>query len=383
MAQVLDIVVFGSSVVSTHWNAPATYFHGIVRALARRGHRVRFYEPDAFGRQRHRDLAEPEGCEVIVHDWDEGATRAALEDARGADIVLKASGIGVNDALLEQAVLDLQADGTLVGFWDVDAPGTLERLRQDPRDPLRDLVPRFDMVLTAGGGDPVVQAYRGLHAQMCVPIYNAVDPETHHPCDNHRRPGAALGLLANRIPDRESRVEEFLLRAAELLPERTFVLAGSGWEGKALPDNVRHAGPVAPRQHNGFNCAMGAVLSVSCESAARYGYLPPARIFEAAGAGACVITDDWEGVERFLEPGREILVARSGEEVAEHVRQLTPERARAIGQAARARVLAAHTFEHRANQIDTLFRIERSRFAHVPRPAARPVAAETMETVRA
>jgi spore maturation protein CgeB len=383
MAQVLDIVVFGSSVVSTHWNAPATYFHGIVRALARRGHRVRFYEPDAFGRQAHRDLPEPEGCEVIVYPWDEAATRAALADARGADIVLKASGIGVNDALLEQSVLDLQADGTLVGFWDVDAPGTLERLRQDLRDPLRDLLPRYDMILTSGGGDPVVEAYRGLHAQLCVPVYNAVDPETHHPCDDDRRFQAALGLIANRIPDRESRVEEHLLRAAELLPERTFVLAGSGWEGKKLPDNVRYAGAVAPRDHNRFNCSVGAVLSVSCEGAARYGYLPPARIFEAAGAGACVITDDWEGVERFLEPGREVLVARSGEEVAELVRQLTPERAEAIGKAARARVLSGHTFEHRATQLDTLFRIERSRFAHVPRAATRPAAAEAMETARA
>jgi spore maturation protein CgeB len=367
MTQGLSIAIFGSSLVSTYWNTPATYFRGLVRALSACGHRVTFYEPDAYGRQSHRDLDEPEGCRVVVYGHDAEAASAAVEDARGSDVVLKASGIGVHDALLERAVLGLQSPGTLVGFWDVDAPATLERLRHEPHDPLRDLIPRFDMVLTAGGGDPVVQAYRGLHAQLCVPIYNAVDPETHKPCDNDGRFAADLGLLANRVPDREPRVDEFFVRAAELAPGHRFLLGGGGWEGKALPPNVRHAGHVISGDHNAFNCAVRAVLNVSCESAARYGFTPPARFFEAAAAGACVITDVWEGIERFLEPGREILVARSGEEVADHLQRLTPERAREIGQAAQRRVLAEHTFAHRAAQLDRLLRNEASRFARVTR----------------
>jgi spore maturation protein CgeB len=96
------------------------------------------------------------------------------------------------------------------------------------------------------------------------------------------------------------------------------------------------------------------VLNISRESMARYGFSPATRVFEAAGAGACLITDDWEGISLFLEPGREILVARSGEEVAEHLRRLSPERAQKIGYAALQRVLAEHTYEHRGKQVDAV-----------------------------
>jgi spore maturation protein CgeB len=85
---------------------------------------------------------------------------------------------------------------------------------------------------------------------------------------------------------------------------------------------------------------------------ARYGFSPPAGVFEAAGAGACLIMDKWEGIELFLEPDREVLVAGNGDEVAAHLRELTPEKARQIGRAAYARVLAEHTFAHRAEQIE-------------------------------
>jgi hypothetical protein len=49
-----------------------------------------------------------------------------------------------------------------------------------------------------------------------------------------------------------------------------------------------------------------------------------------------------------------VLVARSGGEVAEHVAALTPERTRAIGLRARRRILAAHTYAHRATQVERL-----------------------------
>lgn len=373
MSKSLDIAFFGSSLVSAYWNGPATYYRGLVRALAERGHRVTFYEPDAYSRQKHRDIDDPEWCRVVVYGGDDDdAARRALAEASGADVVVKASGVGVYDALLEREVLQLQKPGTLVVFWDVDAPATLDRVRHDPRDPFLELVPRYDMVLTHGGGDPVVQAYRGLRAQMCVPIYNALDPETHHPCDRDQRFEADLGFLGNRLPDREARVDELFLRAATLAPERRFLLGGGGWDDKPRPANVRHAGHVYTRDHNAFNCSTLAVLDVSRESMARYGFSPTTRVFEAAGAGACIITDDWEGIGLFLEPGREILVARSGEEVAAHLRALDAGRARAIGAAARQRVLAEHTYAHRAEQVERLLLGDRARDA---RPARAKVAA--------
>lgn len=366
MRRGLDVAFFGSSLVSAYWNGAATYYRGIIRALHERGHRVTFYEPDAYGRQQHRDMADPHWARVMVYAGagEEGVGRA-LESARGADLVVKASGVGVFDALLEREVLALQSAGTLVAFWDVDAPATLERVQRDPADPFAALIPRYDLVLTYGGGDPVVSAYEALGAARCVPIYNALDPSTHFPVAPHARFEGALGFLGNRLPDREARVEEFFLRAAALLPGRRCLLGGSGWTEKPVPENVAVLGHVYTHEHNAFNCTPLAVLNVSRESMARYGFSPATRVFEAAGAAACLITDAWEGIERFLEPGREVLVAASGEEVAEHVRSLTPARAHAIGEEAHRRVLAEHTYAHRARELEAVLEVPRGEPAGV------------------
>jgi len=349
----LRIAFFGSSLVSAYWNGAATYYRGIVRALHDRGHRVTFYEPDAYGRQEHRDLPDPEWARVVVYAGagEDGVLRC-LEEAARADLVVKASGVGVFDALLERRVLDLQGPGTRVVFWDVDAPATLERMERDPRDPFRALVPRYDLVFTYGGGDPVVRAYRRFGARACVPIYNALDPASHHPVAPDARFACDLAFLGNRLPDREARVEEFFLRPAAALPGASFLLGGNGWAGKALPPNVRDLGHVFTRDHNALNCTARAVLNVNRDSMARFGFSPATRVFEAAGACACVVTDAFVGVEAFLDPGREILVASSGEEVAEHVRSLDAARARRIGEAALRRVLADHTYARRAVQVE-------------------------------
>ena len=351
----MNIAFFGSSLVSAYWNGAATYYRGMVRALHARGHRVRFYEPDAFGRQQHRDMEDPDWAEVIVYPGDDDAqARRMVEHARGADLVIKASGVGVYDALLEQAVLGLQGPATRVVFWDVDAPATLDRLQQNPADPFHALVPRYDLVLTYGGGDPVRQAYRRLGARECVPIYNALDPTTHHRVPPDARFEADLGFLGNRLPDRDARVDEFFLLPAALLPNQRFLLGGSGWGDKVLPRNVRRLDHVYTADHNAFNVTPLAVLNVSRDSMARYGFSPATRVFEAAGAGACLITDAWRGIGLFLEPGREVLVADSGEAVAEHLQRLDAAVARRIGEAAQRRVRADHTYDHRALQLETL-----------------------------
>jgi spore maturation protein CgeB len=348
----MNIAFFASSLVSAYWNGAATYYRGIVRALAERGHRVTFYEPDAFERQQHRDMPDPSWARVVVYPATDEAAERCVEQARGSDLVVKASGVGVYDAFLEQAVLSLQAPSTLVAFWDVDAPATLQRLREDITDPFRSLVPKYDLVFTYGGGAPVVEGYAGLGARNCVPIYNALDPSTHHPTASVARFEADLSFLGNRLPDRERRVESFFLQVAAELPQRSFVLGGNGWSDKAMSDNVRYLGHVYTHDHNAFNVSPRAVLNISRDSMASMGFSPATRVFEAAGAGACLITDAWEGIESFLEPGREVLVAHDGQEVASHVEALTPERAREIGARARAHILAEHTYSQRAQRVE-------------------------------
>ncbi len=349
----LDIAFFGSSLVSAYWNGAATYYRGLLRALAERGHRVAFYEPDAFERQAHRDIPDPPWAAVTVWDpKDPAALDRCLVQAGEADLVVKASGVGVLDAELERRVLDLRRPGNHVVFWDVDAPATLERVAADPADPFKPLVPRYDLVFTYGGGEPVVSAYRALGARDCVPVYNALDPSTHHPVPSEPRLSTDLAFLGNRLPDREARVHAFFLEPARRLPGKRFLLGGAGWDDVPLPANVRFLGHVPTADHNALNCSALAVLNVNRDSMARFGFSPPTRIFEAAGAAGCIVSDLWTGMELFLEPGREVLVAKDGEEVARHLSDLSPERAHRIGQAALRRVLAEHTYARRAERVE-------------------------------
>lgn len=351
----LRIAFFGSSLVSCYWNGAATYYRGLLRALHGRGHHSVFYEPDAFQRQQHRDMADPDWAEVVVYPASEEGVAWALAQARARqpDVVVKASGVGVFDAWLEREVLSLASLSTAVVFWDVDAPATLARLQADPADPLRPLIPRYDMIFTYGGGPPVVDAYRHLGARDCVPIYNALDPDTHYPVPPQPAFTATLTFLGNRLPDREARVAEFFFKPARLCHADTFLLGGSGWhEGIDLPANVRYLGHVYSRDHNAFNASPNAVLNINRASMASGGYSPPTRIFEAAGAGACIISDAWPGIECFLQPEQEVLIAASGEAVAEHITRLDGARARRIGQAALARVRAEHTYARRAAEVE-------------------------------
>jgi len=350
----MKIAFYGSSLVSSYWNGAATYYRGLLRDLAARGHDITFYEPDAFERQQHRDIDPPDWARSVVYPATEEALGKVLAEARHADVVVKASGVGVFDTELLQGVIRNAAPHAIRIFWDVDAAATLDEMREQPDHPLRSALKQLDLVFTYGGGDPVVNAYRDFGARRCVPIYNALDPATHHPVAPDPRFTADLAFLGNRLPDREARVEEFFLKPAESLPDRSFLIGGNGWQWKELPRNVRHLGHVGTAEHNAFNCTPLAVLNVARDSMANIGFSPATRVFEAAGAAACLITDAWEGIELFLKPDEEVLVARDGQDVAEHVRALTPERAKAIGEAALARVLAEHTYTLRGAQVDAI-----------------------------
>lgn len=349
----MRIAFFGSSLVSAYWNGAATYYRGLLQALARRGHAISFYEPDAFERQQHRDIDDPEWARVIVYAPDESAVRAALREAiENADVLVKASGVGIFDALLEEHVAAAGRPGLLTAFWDVDAPATLGRLAADPGDPFLRLIQRYDVIFTYGGGPRAVHGYRQHGARTCVPVYNGLDSSTHHPVPPDPRYAADLLFVGHRLPDRRDRIAEFFLKAAAALPDHRFLIGGNGWEQEALPPNVRPLGHVFTHQHNLLNCSARAVLNVNRDGMADFGWSPPTRLFEVAGAGGCLITDAWDGIDAFLAPDAEVLVAEDGGAVAAIVAALSPERARAIGEAARRRALADHTYEQRAALAD-------------------------------
>lgn len=345
----MRIFVFGSSLVSSYWNGAATYYRGIYKNLAALGCQVTFAEPAIYKRQENRDAGDYSYAKSLVYNTPEDLPwllRLACE----ADVVIKHSGIGGDDAELERRVLDCRSGNHRVIFWDVDAPATLASVESDAGNPFRKCIPEYDSIFTYGGGPPVIERYLKLGAKSCHPIYNALEPDSHHPEPGNPELACDLVFVGNRLPDRERRVEEFFLKAAELAPECKFILGGEGWGNKAMPANVRWIGHVRTGDHNSVNCSARMVLNINRESMADVGFSPPTRVFEAAGAGSCLITDEWQGIDSFFAPGREILVASSAEEIVHFLRTIPPKKAKAIGNAMRERALREHLYSQRARQ---------------------------------
>ncbi len=205
------LAFYGSSLLSSYWNGAATYYRGILSALHPLGWDITFYEPDAFDRQSHRDIEPPDYATLRRLPGDRGgAGRRAGRGAQG-----RRGGEGQRRRRVRRRAdrrhrRPCPARRAPV-FWDVDAPATLAAITPDPACPLRQALPQLDMVLTYGGGPPVIAAYTALGARACTPVYNALDPATHHPVPPDPRFAADLGFLANRLPDREARVEAFFL----------------------------------------------------------------------------------------------------------------------------------------------------------------------------
>jgi len=351
----MKIFAIGSSITSAYWNGAATYYQGIYKALHRLGYEITFAEPDIYGRQQHREAIAQDFVRVEVYRSLSELQRL-LRCTADVDLVIKHSGVGEADGYLEELVLDYKSANTRVAFWDVDAPATLQRVEENAGDPFRKLVPQYDLIFTYGGGAPVVEHYARLGAQECHAVYNAVDPETHFPVAPREQFQCDLAFVGNRLPDREQRVEEFFIRSAHLAPEMQFLLGGEGWGSKRLPPNLRWVGHVKIEDHNVINCSARMVLNVNRASMAHIGFSPPTRMFEAAGAGACVITDSWPGIESFFEPRSEVLIAESAEQVVMFLRAINRGQAAGIGEKMRARALGDHTYSQRAAQVHQVLR---------------------------
>ena len=368
----MKIFAFGSSIVSSYWNGAATYYRGCYKYLARLGYEITFAEPDAYGRQQHRDSDDFSYVHSVVyqpreadggHDLDR-----MLAQAAEADIVVKHSGIGCDDAELERRVPAECSASAMTFIWDVDAPATIHRMRAHDDDALRHATAGYDAILTYGGGPLAREGFLEFGAQAYYSMYNGLDPETHFPVPADPSLACDIVFLGNRLPDREARVEELFLRAAELAPNASFVLGGEGWGDKRMPPNVRWLGHVPTADHNRVNCSASMVLNINRASMAEFGFSPPTRVFEVSGAGTCLLCDDWPGIADCFEPDKEILVVQSAEDVVAALRRYDLDARERIGTAFHARGLADHTYAQRAAQADYAFReCNARRHGHSPR----------------
>lgn len=280
-----------------------------------------------------------------------------LAIARKADIIVKHSGIGVDEAELEHRVPAECSASAMTFTWDVDSPATIHRMRTHGRiDALALACPEYDAILSYGGGPKARDGFLEFGARAYYSMYNGLDPETHFPIPPDPSLACDVAFLGNRLPDREARVEELFLRAAELAPDQRFLLGGEGWSDKRMPGNVRYIGHVPTANHNRVNCSAGMVLNINRASMADFGFSPPTRVFEVAGAATCLLCDDWPGLDDCFEPGKEVLVVRNAEDVASALHRNDAAARRRIGDAFHARALRDHTYAFRASQADFAFR---------------------------
>jgi spore maturation protein CgeB len=347
----MRLTIFGLTLSSSWGNGHATLWRGLVRALARQGHRITFFERDVPYYAAHRDLASlPDAQLVLYAEWTHIAARArrSLAESDAAMITSYCP-----DAACAAALMRDSAEPLLRTYYDLDTPVTLARLAAG--EPVDYLPPGglgdFDLVLSYTGGAALEALQQRLGARRVEPLYGHVDPQVHRPVAPERRFAADLSYLGTYAADRQQRLQDLFIEPARRRPALRFVLGGSGYpQDFPWTSNIWFLRHVAPPEHAAFYSSSRLTLNVTRKEMAAMGYCPSGRLFEAAACGTPVLSDEWEGLDRFFRPGHEIILARDAGEAVAALDATHAELAR-IARAARERVLAQHSSEHRAREL--------------------------------
>jgi spore maturation protein CgeB len=344
----MKVVCCGLSITSSWGNGHATNYRALVRELSARGHEVLFLERDVPWYAAQRDLPEPPWGQTELYGSLAELDRHAGEVA-AADLVVVGSyvpeGVGVAEWVLRRA-------GGAVAFYDIDTPVTLGKLRRGDEEYLSpELVGRFDLYLSFTGG-PTLEVLEGeFGARRALAFHCLVDPEAYRP--RQAMPRWDLGYLGTYSDDRQPALERLLLEPARRSPAAEFAVAGPQYPGEIeWPGNVERIEHVPPGDHPGFYASQRFTLNVTRAAMREAGWSPSVRLFEAAACGVPVISDRWDGLEAIFTPGEEILVADTAEDVLGFLAGCGEDRRLAIGERARARVLAEHTAARRCEQLE-------------------------------
>jgi len=345
----VKVVFLGLTVTAPWGNGSATTYRALVRELASRGNDVLFCERDSAWYENARDLRELRGALLCRYgSLDELAQRAGNAIA-GADLVILGSDVPDGAAVAEYV---LQTAQGRTAFYDVETPVTLSKLESGDCESLTPaLIPRFDLYLSSTGGPTLRRLQTEYGARHAVPFYCLVDPRGHVSVAS--RPCWDLGYLGTYSPDRQSRLEALLLSPARALRARRFVVAGPQYPDTITwPANVARIQHVSLARHPVFFGAQRFTLNLTPEALRQAGWSPTARLLEAAMCGTAIITDDWPGLEEFFVPGKEILVARSADDILRVLIETGAEARLSLAARARQRVMREHTAARRVDQLE-------------------------------
>jgi len=349
----MKIVVFGLTISSSWGNGHATLWRGLCRALMRRGHRVVFFEQDVPYYAANRDFFEIPGGELILYEsWDSVRRRAESEIA-DADVGMVTSycpdGIAATELLLD-------APRATRVFYDLDTPVTLSRLQA--RETTTYIGPRglrdFDLVLSYTGGGALEKLRTELGARRVAPLYGHVDPDAHHPVQPIGKYISDLSYLGTYAADRQATLQRLLIEPARLREARRFLIGGAQYpQDFPWQPNIFFVQHVPPREHPAFFSSSRLTLNVTRHAMAKMGWCPSGRLFEAAACGTAILSDDWEGLGSFFEPGREVLIAHTTEEAVSAL-ELSDAELERLRKASRERTLEEHTSACRAQELEML-----------------------------
>ena len=350
----MNIVVLGLSITSSWGNGHATNYRALVRALAERDHDVLFLERDTPWYSANRDLPSPCWGHTELYTSTEQLRRRFSADVRKAHLVVVGSYVPDGVEVAEWVLASAQG---LVAFWDIDTPVTVANLEAGAAEYLTpELVPRFDLYLSFTGGPLLDRIANEFGARRVHPFHCMADPELYRPLDERER--WVLGYLGTYSADRQPALESLLHEPARMRGGDLYVVAGSNYPPTvAWPGNVERIEHLAPGEHASFFARQRFTLNLTRAAMVAAGWSPSVRLFEAAACGVPVVSDGWEGLDAFFRIGEEILVAESPADVVRIIGETPPEHARAIGAAARARVLAEHTPDRRAQQLEALVHV--------------------------
>jgi spore maturation protein CgeB len=349
-AKPLDIVILGLSITSSWGNGHATTYRALVRALAARGHQVLFLERDAPWYAAARDLPHPSDGRTHVYKSTGELKESFTASIRDADLVIVGSYVP-NGIEIGEWVLD-SARG-ITAFYDIDTPVTLAMLDAgtvpyvSPK-----LIQRYQLYLSFTGGPTLEFLERHYGSPRARALYCAVDADFYQPQECERR--WDLGYMGTYCPDRQKILERLLVEPARRCSEARMVVAGPQYPASIeWPYNVERIEHLSPSAHCAFYNEQTFTLNVTRTNMVRAGYSPSVRLFEAAACARPIISDWWEGMDSFFKVGEEILIADTPEQILEYLLEMPADERESIGCRARARILAEHTANHRAAELES------------------------------